>query len=548
MSNFMDNFKSISYRANFNMTDDRFTESGYLIAADVEGWVTTDPESQMFARINMTKPVERSIEVLTHSSFDVYLNDLDAGKWYFIPENSDAGPLEDISQLYFWGLAFSVLPTSSFEQSPDGYVVTQGDPSFGTVTASYDQAYTLRSVVFSDTEGKEALRVSFFDLNKPHDIRPYQKGEGLPEDYWEPTKAVPMPAPSQETAKATPLPATGSQTGVTPEIRPAGDPNSPFVQVSVGLFHSCGLRVDGSIVCWGASGEDDRLTEATGLIDSPPGTFSQISAGDLHSCALRRDGTVECWGGMLVEDLFQDDTPPDAKAMMEAMLAPPEGQFISVSAGFHFSCGVRIDNSAECWGLAVVAGAPTPPDGKYTSVSAGGFHACGIRIDQTVVCWGSNSGFDGDFLGQATPPDGPFEVISAGGYHTCGFRPDGEIRCWGSIVGGPDGEIQICEPQADGTSRCWTDERVNEAYRAWGGGPDSVPDGSRKVIDSDQRFSCALWYESSIGCWGSGSPDGWPPPGPFEAFSVSRNHGCGLRPDGSIECWGEDTFGQASPP
>ena len=360
--------------------------------------------------------------------------------------------------------------------------------------------------------------------------------------------AVSMPAPSQETAKATPLPATGSQTGVTPEIRPAGDPNSPFVQVSVGLFHSCGLRADGSIVCWGASGEDDRLTEATGLIDSPPGTFSQISAGDLHSCALRRDGTVECWGGMLVEDLFQDDTPPEAKAMMETMLAPPEGRFISVSAGFHFSCGVRIDNSAECWGLAVVAGAPTPPDGKYTSVSAGGFHTCGIRIDQTVVCWGSNSGFDGDFLGQATPPDGPFEVISAGGYHTCGFRPDGEIRCWGSIVGGQDGEIQICEPQADGTSRCWTDERVNEAYRAWGGDPDSVPDGSRKVIDSGQRFSCALWYEGSIGCWGSGSPDGWPPPGPFKAFSVSRNHGCGLRQDGSIECWGEDTFGQASPP
>ena len=131
-------------------------------------------------------------------------------------------------------------------------------------------------------------------------------------------------------------------------------------------------------------------------------------------------------------------------------------------------------------------------------------------------------GFDGDFLGQATPPDGPFEVISAGGYHTCGFRPDGEIRCWGSIVGGPDGEIRTCEPQADGASRCWTDERVNEAYRAWGGGPDSVPDGNRKVIDSGQRFSCTLWYEGSIGCWGSGSPDGLPPPGAFEAVSVSQ--------------------------
>ena len=128
---------------------------------------------------------------------------------------------------------------------------------------------------------------------------------------------------------------------------------------------------------------------------------------------------------------------PEEKAIMEAMWAPPEGRFISVSAGFLFSCGVRSDNSAECWGLvAVVSDALTPPEGKYQSVSAGGYHACGIRIDQTVVCWGSNLGFDGDFLGQATPPDGPFEVINAGYFHTCGFRPDGEIRCWGSIVGG----------------------------------------------------------------------------------------------------------------
>ena len=108
--------------------------------------------------------------------------------------------------------------------------------------------------------------------------------------------------------------------------------------------------------------------------------------------------------------------------------------------------------------------------------------------------------------------------------------------------------IEVCELQPDGASRCRTDERATEAYVAWGGGPDSVPDGNRKAIDSAQHFSCALWYDGSIGCWGSGSPDGLPPPGAFEAVSVSRNHGCGLRADGSIECWGDDTFGQASPP
>ena len=45
MSDFMDSFKSISYRATFNMTDDGLTESGYQIIADVEGWVTADATS-----------------------------------------------------------------------------------------------------------------------------------------------------------------------------------------------------------------------------------------------------------------------------------------------------------------------------------------------------------------------------------------------------------------------------------------------------------------------------------------------------------------------
>ena len=70
------------------------------------------------------------------------------------------------------------------------------------------------------------------------------------------------------------------------------------------------------------SGEDERRTETTGLTDSPPSSFSQISAGDLHSCALRLDVTVECWGKT---DIWDDtNTLPEAKVMMEAMLAPPK--------------------------------------------------------------------------------------------------------------------------------------------------------------------------------------------------------------------------------
>ena len=341
-------------------------------------------------------------------------------------------------------------------------------------------------------------------------------------------------------------PAPTSHPGITHETGPASESDARFVQVSAGLFHTCGLRGDGTITCWGAHGEDERRTETIGLLESPPGSFTQIDAGSHHSCAVRKDGTMECWGGSSFDDVPQT---PEEKAMKEALLEPPEGQFMSVSVGLWLDCGIKVDNSAECWGIGpVISDELNPPEGKYTSVSVGDDHACGIRIDQTVVCWGSNQGFDGDFLGQATPPDGPFEVINAGGYHTCGFRPDGEIRCWGSIVGGMDGEVTTCQQQPDGTSRCWTDDKATEANRAWGGSPDGTPDGNLKAMDSGQGFSCALWDGGYIGCWGFGGINDSPPPGIFEAVTVGEEHGCGLRPDGSIECWGDDRFGRASPP
>ena len=58
--------------------------------------------------------------------------------------------------------------------------------------------------------------------------------------------------------------------------------------VSTARWHSCALRSDAAIVCWGDN-ED-------GQTDAPAGAYIAVAAGRSHSCALRRDHTATCWG------------------------------------------------------------------------------------------------------------------------------------------------------------------------------------------------------------------------------------------------------------
>lgn len=169
-----------------------FTESDYPVKATVDGWMTMrtsdDDSSQFFTKIDMTEPVERSIEVVSRpNTFDMFLHDLDANKWYFLPENSsavDSGPLEDI--LSFGTMLYSTLPRSAMQQVPDGYIWKIEDPTFGSVIITYDQAYTVETFTMSDPDGKELIRARYFDLNKLLDLVPYEDVEELlPDTYWQ---------------------------------------------------------------------------------------------------------------------------------------------------------------------------------------------------------------------------------------------------------------------------------------------------------------------------------------------------------------------------
>lgn len=74
----------------------------------------------------------------------------------------------------------------------------------------------------------------------------------------------------------------------------ASPPPGMFIQVSSGHSHTCAIRTDQRIACWGA-------------ISNPPNQyFNQISSGELHTCGVVRNGEVFCWG----HNDFGESSPP----------------------------------------------------------------------------------------------------------------------------------------------------------------------------------------------------------------------------------------------
>ena len=323
-----------------------------------------------------------------------------------------------------------------------------------------------------------------------------------------------------------------------------------FIAVESGYFSSCGLRNDGSLVCWGITEFEPDPDGAAQYAPPPQGeVFTALSSGAYHACALREDGSPVCWGAL-------------------GVLTPPEGErFAQISVGSH-ACGLREDGSPVCWspshpeGLFGESASPdgasagadasadiedaswAPPEGeRFASISVGGLYACGLRRDGSPVCWGEQLD---DFVGPMTPPIGArFTAISVGDFNACGLRLDGSLICWTADI--PDAEG--LPPVAD--RRAWAPWEADDA---------SSPEVGQRFADISvgSGYACALREDGSPVCWNfSGDrlpPFGqtWPPDGRFVSVSASFFHACGLREDGPPTCWGSllphYDGGQAAPP
>jgi alpha-tubulin suppressor-like RCC1 family protein len=120
------------------------------------------------------------------------------------------------------------------------------------------------------------------------------------------------------------------------------------------------LKLDNTLACWNAP------------YSVPTGQFTAISTGDDHSCGIRLDGSIDCFGSNSAGQIGN---------------APGGSNWIAISSGAEHSCAIDDTNFVTCWGDNS-HGQTAAATGQFDTVAAGLAHTCAVRPDLSIVCWG----------------------------------------------------------------------------------------------------------------------------------------------------------------
>ncbi len=358
-----------------------------------------------------------------------------------------------------------------------------------------------------------------------------------------------------------------------------------------GGMHACAVSALNEVWCWGrrsdgrlGSGDDDDVEawaaeRVTWADQSPLNDAVQVAAGGAHTCAVRSNGHVHCWGrneigglpGLLGQNRAHTtafEKHPLGDGPVRRVNGHPLENVRQVVLGRAHACALSVPADADagsiwCWGMANhgQTGSGVSGNGRAyvyavqvqtsasavvndaVQIAAGVDHSCAVLLDERVLCWGANhKGQAGQASTGGTHPQTshwaqPVRVdsnllltnvgsITAGHLHTCVRtkasslrRPD--VKCWGDNSHGVIG--------------------INVAIGDWTPRPVSIPQASADLpgspyflgvgqLAAGQNHMCALHRsQHTVRCWGrnhkaqlgdGGDGDALPHPVPHPDLTV----------------------------
>jgi alpha-tubulin suppressor-like RCC1 family protein len=279
--------------------------------------------------------------------------------------------------------------------------------------------------------------------------------------------------------------------------------------IAPGDDHSCAVKKDGSAICWGHNyyGQlgngtfDDKATQIPVSVSGlGPGTTASITVGSSHTCALKTDGSVVCWGNNNSSQLGDGTLEGRFTPVQVVGLGPGTTATLFTSDGGS-TCAQKTNGSIVCWGQNSLIGydnhtAPVQATqfaaGTVESLDFSFKRSCVLKTDGSVVCSGSNyCGQLGNNQGKNAVTLGPGTAVavSNGEFHSCALKRDGSVVCWGCNENGQVG---------DGT--------VTNRYipvQVSGLGP-----GTTAAISAHFLNTCALKTDGVVVCWPYGGKEG----------------------------------------
>jgi alpha-tubulin suppressor-like RCC1 family protein len=357
--------------------------------------------------------------------------------------------------------------------------------------------------------------------------------------------------------------------GGTPDapVVPPGD--ETYTAIAVGEQHSCAVRDDKTMWCWGR-GEEGQLGDGLRQrrarpvqVDAAgPADWLSVKANGFYTCGLRGTALpaeLWCWGenaNRQIEDTFENVDEP---------VLVVGGPWLDFALGAGTTCAIDPASHLWCWGSNGfhIRG---PDDNleqqpllqidsqAWKTVAVDLYHGCAIGTDGALSCWGSQG--ESHLLGhEPAEPALPstviaatdWEAISIGELFNCGIRrfptpADRTLWCWGSDGGnlgdGSNNGGSVETPKPIGTAKDWKDVSVGKLHGC----------GVRAESTGDHLYCWGLNPEGELG---TGSlEDEYAPvrvgaaADAFESVRVGPDFGCALRSDGAIFCFGDDAYGQ----